>query len=281
MDPTLTLTHAGTEGKPFLYLVQGKGPLPVHYADLVSARSDLIHLTWGEPIEGAIHFPGSSWTEGRNRLLQEALARPERPLYYILLDDDVVFEKGDWRLFEDELLKHRPAAATPYYPLYPHGALDPLPGVEAQTCLWFDAMCTAFHRDVVEDGLLLPYYTGLDKLSWVYSQWFVIYLARILYPGRVLQLNRVWVANAKHENDYSGFVDFGLSARLLFAGVLRRRYVLKRAQRSIKRSLGIPEFVPRRASAPPRSYRLTERAKRRWLNLDSVFWRVRRPISSV
>lgn len=277
---TAALASAG--GKPFLYLVQGKRTLPDHYAELVSPRSDMIQLTWGEPVEGAIYFPKSTWTEGRNRLLQEALARPEKPLYYIFLDDDIVFEEGGWRLFEEGLLTYRPAIAVPGYPVY--WAFDPsifipLPGVDAQTCFWYDAMYTAFHRDIVEDGILLPYYTGLDKASWIYSQWFVVELVKALYPGRALQMNRVRIANATHDSDYGVISDLNVSAKVLFTEVFRRRYVLRRAQGWIKRRLGIPEFTPRPASAPPPSYRLSERTKRRWLNLGTPFWRDRRPIS--
>lgn len=272
------------DGKPFLYLVQGRGRLPAHYTELESDRSDVIHLTWGEPVGEAIYHPGSTWAEGRNRLLEEALVRPERPLYYILLDDDVEFEKGGWRLFEDELLTYRPAVAAPFYPLY-DAVVDPVPGVEAypprpgtdaQTAFWHDAMYAAFHRDVVADGLLLPYYTGMDHISWPISQWFVIFLARVLYSGHVLQFNRVWISNALHDNSYGTTDSFAAPFRFWITSVLKQRPVWARAWGRVLKQLGRPDFVPRPAPAPLDSYRLPARAVWKRLNPASAFWTDRR-----
>lgn len=155
--------------KKFLYLVQGKGHLPDSYSTIECEQADLLRLSWKEKIDGAIYFPDSTWTEGRNKLLEEALKRNDQYLYYIFLDDDVVFEKGDWRTFEKYLLKYQPAAATPFCLWYPPNKDSPLE-LEAHTCFMFDAMFNAFHGDVVADGLVLPYYAGFDSKSWWYSQ---------------------------------------------------------------------------------------------------------------
>ena len=82
--------------KRFVYLTQSKAAqLPDSYADLESEGSDLIQLTWGVELPGCIFLPKSTWTQGRNRLLAEALAagRPDY-LYFTFLDDDLVLTRG-------------------------------------------------------------------------------------------------------------------------------------------------------------------------------------------
>lgn len=258
--------------KQFLYLVQSAAQLPAHYEALQSAQSDRIILTWKEEVEGAIYFPKSTWTQGRNRLLQEALEQPDY-LYYIFLDDDVVFEKGDWRTFEDSLLKYEPAIATPYYPEYKVAAVLNDLDVEAHTCRYFDAMFNAFHRDLIKDGLVLPYCGKFDAESWWYSQWFVVQLAALFYSKYTLQINSVWINNTKH-GEYPQADEYKKVQKWFEREVLKPKSVGGLTHILWNKILyRRPSLAGPRPPAPkPPSYRVSRRRRHRKLNLRSEFW---------
>ena len=99
--------------KNFIYLIQGKSELISSYFIELQARADAdaIFLTYDKPLEIAIFFPNSTWAQGRNKLLSEALKTAKDYLYYIFLDDDITFETGNWDFFEKQLLKYHPAIA--------------------------------------------------------------------------------------------------------------------------------------------------------------------------
>ncbi len=262
--------------KPFLYLVQSAGKLPELYNDLQSERSDVLSLTWKEKVEGAIYFPKSSWTEGRNRLYEESVKNPSY-LYYIFLDDDVEFSKGSWRDFEDELLKYNPAIAVPYLAEYGSGdAFNDL-RLDSQTCYYFDAMYNAFHRDVVMDGLILPYYGNFDQKSWWYSQWIVIHLANLFFPNHILQINTVWINNLKHE-DYPKNNDFKPISKWFNKEVLTPRTsifqnLFKRVAFNIRwKPLRWLIWKPRPPFPKLNSYRVPERQKRQKINVNREMW---------
>lgn len=278
----MTVNHRLTKRltKKFLYLVQGKGRLPDSYSTIEGEQADLIHLSWKDQIDGAIYFPNSTWTEGRNKLLEEALKRNEPYLYYIFLDDDVVFEKGDWRTFEQALLKYEPAAATPFCPWYPPNKDSPLE-LEAHTCFMFDAMFNAFHRDVVTDGLVLPYYTGFDSKSWWYSQWFVIHLMNMFFPNHVLQINEVWVNNATH-GAYPLSADFTEGRNWFETQVLKpksapllpfnlyERIMWRISRKILRRAPAVSSFRP--PSKKLKSYRVPMRKRARKVYTESPYW---------
>lgn len=264
----------------FLYLVQSAGRLPESYASIASAQSDLLQLTWKEPLEGAIYYPKSTWTQGRNRLLAEAMRRPQQYLYYIFLDDDVLFEKGSWRSFEEALLKYQPAIASPYFPEYPpvnRSRLD----LEAHTCFYFDAMFNAFHRDVVRDGLMLPYYQGWDHESWWYSQLFIMRLAGTLYPRHTVQVNSVIIHNTKH-GQYPQGEDWKKVEQWFDSEVLNQRppgaleklrqKIEGRLRRLLNRPYIQPAYRPPQPPSRQRSYRVSSARRQRLLNCDSTFW---------
>ena len=194
--------------KRFLYLTQTKGEVPPAYAQLQSDDSDLMVLTWGVEKPGCVYLPGSTWSQGRNRLRQEAqhTGRTEY-LYYIFLDDDLALSQGDWRQFEQALLKYEPAIATPYWARYA-GMRGSNLALEAHRCVAFDAMCSAFHREVFHDDLVLPYREEFDAESWWISQWFIIQLSRLFLARNTIQINTVHI-----ENTYSGEYDRGTDFR--------------------------------------------------------------------
>ena len=194
--------------KKFVYLVQSADHMP--YENLPGPESDIILLTWKKPadFQGAVHCPGSSWNEGRNRLLQEALHRADRDgedyLYYIFLDDDcLIQEDGDFarqmgacltgnpfRTFERFLLEWEPAVG---YTRYDWQHFVPQQVVNGGYN--FDAIFNAFHREAL--SLLLPYYTGYDAESWLYSQLLINHLTAVFYNPYRLQFNAVTTANRR------------------------------------------------------------------------------------
>ena len=265
-----------------VYLVQSATGAPASYDAIPSDRADMIQLTWKEPIGGAVYLPNSTWSQGRNRLLAEAMNRGEPYLYYVFLDDDIVFDKGDWRTFEDVLLKYRPAIATPFFPDYPpvdRSRLD----MEAHTCAYFDAMFNAFHHDVARDGLILPYYGGFDGESWWYSQSFVMQLARELYPEHTVQVNSVLIRNTRHA-DYPQGDDWARMEEFYKTQVLRSdepgelERVRQKVVGRLRRLLSVPEIPPafrppRPPGKPPRSYHIAKRDRDRKFNPNSPLFR--------
>ena len=196
--------------KRFLYLVQTKNELPRAYAQLRSDDSDLSVLTWGVEKPGCVYLPGSTWSQGRNRLREEVRRTGQTEyLYYVFLDDDLALSQGDWRQFEQALLKYEPAIAIPYWPRYA-GMRGSNLALEAHRCIAFDAMCNAFHREVFHDDLILPYREEFDAESWWISQWFIIQLSRLFLARSTIQINTVHI-----ENTYSGEYHRGTDFRTI------------------------------------------------------------------
>ncbi len=272
--------------KRFVYLTQSKSAqLPESYADLESEDSDLIQVTWGTEVPGCIFLPKSTWTQGRNRLLAEARSA-DRPdyLYYIFLDDDLILRRGGWREFEALLLEYEPAVGTPYC-LQCFWMLE-LPDLDVQRCVDFDAMCNAYHREVVQAGIALPYYEALDKESWFYSQWFATEFSLLLYPGHVLQFNKVHVDNTYHGDYQRGGDNILESVRKWFYGEVVRCWTYdwrrwlphakiqdfrRRLRKKLWRGLRLFQRPHRRIG----SYALSERKKASLFHLKADFWRQR------
>ena len=265
----------------FVYLVQSAGALPAIYDSIPCQRADLIRLTWEEPVDGATFLPKSSWSQRRNRLLNEVAERGGEYLYYVFVDGDLTFDRGGWRQFEEGLLKYRPAIATPYCPEY-RPANHRRQDLDAHTCYSFDAMFNAFHFDVARDTIVLPYYGGFDHESWWYSQVCVIELAELLYPRHVLQLNSTAVRHAEPDaNKRIG--DLARMERWFRTQVLRPTVSARLARQALRVSRHVQSrLVDRRVaedrrpvhppSPPPATYRVPESLRRQLFNPDSVFW---------
>eukprot|EP01102_Stenamoeba_stenopodia_P012648 TRINITY_DN4019_c0_g1_i1.p1 TRINITY_DN4019_c0_g1~~TRINITY_DN4019_c0_g1_i1.p1 ORF type:complete len:276 (-),score=61.54 TRINITY_DN4019_c0_g1_i1:39-866(-) len=194
-----------------MYLVQGE----TIYDDRVAAKihnfdsevSDFFVITyrvnvsqtlppenWNIPftekqLSRVIYFPGSTWTSGRNKLLQETekleLEQGWRYLYTIFLDDDFDLfcapptDRGCWPAYEKFLLDWEPAVGTAPYPNSP-------PDYDHVRAIYYqDAINSAFHADARQ--LLLPYVEKHDKASWYYSQLYIIQKAALFFGGHALQ----------------------------------------------------------------------------------------------
>jgi hypothetical protein len=179
-----------------IYLVQGEARLVESYFHLNDRQgADAIFMTFDREIDGAVYFPNSRWSEGRNRLLELACARGDYD-YYIFADDDVEFIRGGWTEFEEDLARFRPAIGVP---IVPKTAVSPLRGLRAQAFPINDEQLMAFHRSVVGDHLLIPHQSQFDPVH----QWATCEIQEILiqtfYARASLQLNRCEIANVCHD----------------------------------------------------------------------------------
>ena len=103
--------------KRFLYLVQSRARWVEKFKILESEDSDCIIATYDEKVEqdNCIYIPQTQWPQGRNALHAAAQNRPQQYAYYIFLDDDLEFVRGDYRLFEQEVLHAQADFAVPVY----------------------------------------------------------------------------------------------------------------------------------------------------------------------
>lgn len=196
--------------KPFIYLIQAASGTP--YPEIADAACDRIVLNWRapDPQGQALFAPGTSWNEGRNRLLWEALEHARASgndyLYYIFMDDDcLVREDADlarqldipltgnpFRTFERFLLEWEPAVGYTRYDWQHYEK-----GRAVNLGHNFDGLFNAFHRETL--SFLLPYYTGFDGESWLYSQHIINHMASLLYHPHRIQCNLVVTANARRK----------------------------------------------------------------------------------
>ena len=168
-----------------------------------------------------LYDPSTSVGSGRNMLYEAAMARDQRFLYYIIMDDDVQLEAKDklkipnpWRAFERSLLLYEPAVA---------GSLWTKNGKRGEDCWWclktilsdkknlrcefssssdfmpvvqVDAAFSAFHRRAA--AAILPYVTSFENISVTFRQKIVVMKAEIMFRGSVVAHTSVTALNTKH-----------------------------------------------------------------------------------
>lgn len=191
--------------KKFLYLVQTASALPEKYKILNNKDADLLYITWKDRVNGVTFLPNSTWTEGRNRLLQLARETETKYEYYIFMDDDLTITRQSIKKFQNLLKRYTPAIGTPR--MWGHNKDCENIALEAHSIYAFDAAMNAFHKSVFWDNLIFPYTEKFDKESWWNSQLILLHLAHVHYYPDIVQFNDVFVENTQH-NDYPKNSDF-------------------------------------------------------------------------
>ena len=231
-----TLTEKAS-AKAFIYLVQTENCLPSQLKSFDQlgdeAKLDVIVLSWKKKcLETTAHFVyyfdnTTSWSAGRNLLYRLAMARKQKYLYYIFLDDDLDFSftpnlprdifgqdksKSPLRMFETFLSTYEPAVGLSNFcsrcgkmlangSYIAHlccstrtasGALPPILPVS----ITFDAAFNAFHANATRH--LLPYKLKYEEQSWWESQKYIILSADVLFRGQVVRYNGITALNQNH-----------------------------------------------------------------------------------
>lgn len=272
--------------KRFVYLFQVPRDLPPSLEEAASADSDIVFLSWQEKSADprSIHYPSSSWTQGRNRLLKEVMGRPYH--YFIIGDGDVRLEltrlgraarpseQNPWRVFERFLIEREPAIGCTSYDWHlVGGARDE--SEECQTLRYFDAMLNAFHHEALP--VLLPYCDLLDETSECYSQSLLCSLAADLYPGHVMQTNRLRAVNSH----YRGYPELLLSRPDQF--YLESRRHPDRPRPFQRQTIGDAARHPTMGPPLPKrgSYGRTDGELSQHFQLEHPFWTRRRELAEL
>eukprot|EP00668_Euglena_longa_P023270 GGOE01029030.1.p1 GENE.GGOE01029030.1~~GGOE01029030.1.p1 ORF type:complete len:368 (-),score=73.29 GGOE01029030.1:188-1267(-) len=204
----LASTTKPLPAKQFVWLLQlhslPKKPLPEP-----TAMRDVIWLTFDDP-SGDVFYPNSTYSQGRNRLLDEAISRAVRMpgggyLYYIFLDGDVELQmRNTWEHH------YRPLLPTNPYDCFETFLLEWEPAVGSVAYGWTaieatgvsvfhnnDALVQAQHRETLSFGLPCM---DLDCHSWYYQQHVMNNINAYLYNTRRVQLNAVVAVNREHHD---------------------------------------------------------------------------------
>ena len=181
--------------KNFIYLLQGESKLVSKYFHLAERENaDALFLTYDNEIGNAIFFPNSTWSEGRNKLLDTARKKGNYQ-YYIFCDDDIAFKKGSWDKFEELLISHKPAIG---FPVVPSNLNIKINLLDIQLNDSPDQQMIAFHRDLIEDNLILPYQEHLDNISMWGTGGVVQQIITNFYKWNSIQFNTVDIRNLMH-----------------------------------------------------------------------------------
>ncbi|MGB5983766.1 MAG: hypothetical protein WBG37_00560 [Desulfobacterales bacterium] len=269
--------------KKFCYLIQAAEGMP--YPQIPHGDNDIFLLTWKTPAEGkrCLFYPGSSWNEGRNRLLKAALdhgrERGEDYLYYIFMDDDcevsedrelarrlgIELTGNPFRTFERCLLEWEPAVG---YTRYDWQHCEE--GREVNLGYNFDAIFNAFHQETLD--FLLPYYTGFDNESWLYSQMLINHLAAMVYHPHRIQFNVIRTVNRRLKG-YTARKKFWSIPTTFMANAVRSDLTRKMNTRRPNDPRPPKDAEPRKKA---RGYKIEPREFQRHFDPDHPFFRDRR-----
>ena len=221
--------------KKIVYLIQGRSDLIVNYFQVFNrSYVDAFFLTYDERIEGAYFYPNSTWSQGRNKLLELAKSAGDY-LYYVFCDDDIKFKSGGWELFERQLLRYQPAVAVP---VFGKTRKSPIKFFRFQNFYLNDEQFMAFHKDVVKDQVLLPYQSRFDSIHWWASCEIQEILIQNFYFNSSLQFNNVVISNeqgGRYEDNEENRVRYQISVKewlnKQFVSKYKKTHVLNKKRR--------------------------------------------------
>jgi len=187
--------------KKYCYLFQAREKLPL-FDRLRTEESDCFVLYFRNNIENdnEFYFPNSSWSQGRNKLLEFAISKNIDYEYYIFADDDINLQlkngnEDSFRKLHELLNVYKPAVSFADYwwhlncDKYPH--IRKNEGIRIPIC--YDACMNIFHKNAIK--ILLPYEDKFDNISWWWSQELLNHVSWDFYHNKLVQFNELFLVN--------------------------------------------------------------------------------------
>lgn len=143
------------------------------------------------------NISGTTWAEGRNFLLKQALVKAPDTEYFIFLDDDVELATENFQKLEKVLEKDKPYFLIPVMDkalLYnPTNKI-----LTNERCVFIDEQFQVFHRTLVNDKLSIPYVTKFDSINWHVGTSIHECILLLFYTKYCYQMNSLYCANKIH-----------------------------------------------------------------------------------
>jgi len=205
-----------------LFLIQAKAGLPGLYRCLKHKPHVLLSYQT-QTAQTHLYAPDTTWTQGRNKLIEYVKANELIYDWYIFLDEDAVFyemtqqdgfdmflsvlESCDYPIitvrkerfnqrYDTEGREKGRELANIIPPAVAARAPENLRW-EFQTVSWFDSMFNAFSFDAFFDDNLLPYSEEFDAHAWGLSGVVTMLRANHLYRNRIMQCNGLWAKSTQ------------------------------------------------------------------------------------
>lgn len=187
-----------------IYLVQGRSDRILGFERNLPKSSDVIVLTWDKPLErtkcewasALLYLPNSTWAEGRNLLLKNALKEFNDFDYLIFCDEDAEFETGGSSRFEDFLYSVRPIIGFPLSERIKNEHI--YSNCQFERAIRHDQVVQAFSFQSVQEGRVLPIDLQFDSVSWHLTAELNQYLIQRYYFENTITCNLVNVKNTHH-----------------------------------------------------------------------------------
>jgi hypothetical protein len=243
-----------------VYLVQGALDDLIEIEKLIPDNQYLITLNYEkEPddiqLRSDLHLflPNSTWAQGRNLLLEEALNTKINFDYFVFIDADLKVIRGDFFQFEQLLELHNPKLGLPLSDNVKNSyRYRPKSCVQSQFS--FDQIMQAYRSDVVAESVCIPYQTEFDSESWWYACEINSYLS-ILYCGdEILQFNNIEILNSRHDGpELNKIGESNYKAGVTPSGLNQCRTFIKTKYAKEKMLIGTlfhPPFLPKYIYSP-------------------------------
>jgi hypothetical protein len=202
--------------KNFLYMYQTSSNINLYDNYIKSDNTrDIVAITFKTPHPDAIYLPNSTWTTGRNKMIEYALIGDTIYDYVCFMDDDISFRAGGFTNCEIDLLKHNFLIYAPY--LEGYGDYHQFPSHTRSSTLWYDAICNYIKYDLLKDNRLFPYVSKYDNISWWFSQLILIFNTALYYPAEIILTKETVITNNGH-NQYPRSADWGFVYRDYYNG---------------------------------------------------------------
>jgi hypothetical protein len=144
----------------------------------------------------AVFWPGSTWAQGRNFAAEIARRSAEAFAYTAFLDDDVVFTRGTYREFIDQVRRHRPMIAAPVTPRSNQKRYV-LP-TRLQAAALNDEQLLVFHVSALHDPYVWPIVREHENVSWHVACSIQQFFIANRFPKQLIQFNDFTVSNDGH-----------------------------------------------------------------------------------
>lgn len=164
-------------------------------------KENVVYCTYDKPLDltglSSLFLPSSTWATGRNAMLGTLQSIHPDAEYFVLMDHDAHFVKGDFPQLERNLELTRPLLGFPVMSKAAQSATL-LSEMRVQRAIAIDEQLVAIHKSVIGEVGVAPLLSHYDWASWYVACFVFEYICLIKYNSRCHQYNDIEISNSFH-----------------------------------------------------------------------------------